>query len=360
MGDGRVTQEVVVRRDGRTGPVAEEARSPALGARNIMQYARVTSEDRAIIITDRDTRTVGETIKEALLAAGVTEVKVVYLESCGYRPFKEVPRGLSGHIEHFKPTVSFFAATTPQGEGFRGELVGLLTKTYRVRHIHMPGITEEGLCSEAMCADSQQVIGITHKVYECVRNAKQIKVMTALGTSLTIDLDQSGTTRWVESTGVVAAGAWGNVPGAEVFACPANVNGTFVTTLLGDHFAAKHGVLTRTPVTLQIAESRVVSVNCENTELAAELLAYLKRGTNTDRVGEFGIGTNIGITHLIGNMLVDEKAVGVHLAFGDPLGSKTGATWIVEPHQHCDMVAQGTTILVDSKLLMLNGSFELK
>jgi leucyl aminopeptidase (aminopeptidase T) len=140
--------------------------------------------------------------------------------------------------------------------------------------------------------------------------------------------------------------------------CPKTVNGTFVTTLLGDYFSEKYGVL-NSIVRITIKDGRASEVYCPDKKLEAELRDYLTKGENTNRVGEFAIGTNTAVTHLIGNMLADEKAVGVHIAFGDPLGGHTGATWTVSPAQHCDMVLQGCTIHVDGRLLMENGKFIL-
>ena len=44
-------------------------------------------------------------------------------------------------------------------------------------------------------------------------------------------------------------------------------------------------------------------------------------------MGEFAIGTNIGVHDVIGNILQDEKIPGVHIAFGNPYGAHTGAEW---------------------------------
>ena len=53
-------------------------------------------------------------------------------------------------------------------------------------------------------------------------------------------------------------------------------------------------------------------------------------------MGEFAIGTNIGVERVIGNILQDEKFPGVHIAFGDPYGAHTGAPW--KSATHIDVV----------------------
>ena len=44
------------------------------------------------------------------------------------------------------------------------------------------------------------------------------------------------------------------------------------------------------------------------------------------------IGTNIGLTEVIGNILQDEKLPGIHIAFGNPYGAHTGADWYSSTH----------------------------
>ena len=53
-------------------------------------------------------------------------------------------------------------------------------------------------------------------------------------------------------------------------------------------------------------------------------------------MGEFAIGTNIGVKRVIGNILQDEKFPGIHIAFGDPYGNHTGAPW--KSTTHIDVV----------------------
>ena len=58
-------------------------------------------------------------------------------------------------------------------------------------------------------------------------------------------------------------------------------------------------------------------------------------------MGEFAIGTNIGVRDVIGNILQDEKIPGVHIAFGNPYGAHTGAEW--DCSTHIDVVGRSST-----------------
>ncbi len=75
-------------------------------------------------------------------------------------------------------------------------------------------------------------------------------------------------------------------------------------------------------------------------------------------MGEFAIGTNIGVHDVIGNILQDEKIPGVHVAFGDPYGSYTGAKWTCSTH--IDVVGRKFDIWADDRIIMRNGGFVLE
>ena len=87
------------------------------------------------------------------------------------------------------------------------------------------------------------------------------------------------------------------------------------------------------------------------------LTAQLNSDAGARRLGEFGIGTNYGITSFTKNMLFDEKIGGtIHLAVGAGLpesGSKneSGIHW----DMLCDM--HDAEILVDGELFYKNGKF---
>jgi len=293
------------------------------GTANMIKCAGITEKDKVVIITDRETLKVGEGIKTAAEAAGAT-VQFIMMEDLGQRPLTFLPPEVEGKIRELNPTVSFLAATAQPGElGFRKPLIGMLVNEFHVRHVHMPTITNEVAGGEAMCANYDEVRRITHAVLDVVKTAKTIRVTTKMGTDLTAEFDHTGKNlTWHAADGdLTKQGTFSNLPDGEDFTTPLNVNGKFVTTLLGDHFASKYGVL-KNPVTIEIKDGYAVSVSCKNKELKAEILSYLKNGENTDRVGEFAIGTNVNVTHFIGNMLADEKAAGVHIAFGTRLGTK--------------------------------------
>jgi aminopeptidase len=141
-----------------------------------------------------------------------------------------------------------------------------------------------------------------------------------------------------------------------VFTTPGEVNGTFVIDgVVGDYLCAKYGDLGETPLTIRVEASRVVEAHSQNRDLEQEFWRYTHTDENSDRVGEFAIGTNIGLRGVIGNILQDEKLPGVHMAFGNPYGAHTGAEWW--SGTHIDVVGRDFDIWADDRQIMSAGKF---
>ena len=117
----------------------------------------------------------------------------------------------------------------------------------------------------------------------------------------------------------------------------------------------KYGSLADSPLTLRVKDNRLVEAHSENKELESDFWKYTHTDANSDRVGEFAIGTNIELKEVIGHILQDEKFPGIHVAFGDPYGQHTGADW--KSTTHIDVVATRFNIWVDDRQIMADGKF---
>jgi leucyl aminopeptidase (aminopeptidase T) len=197
-------------------------------------------------------------------------------------------------------------------------------------------------------------------VYEKVKNARAIRVVTDKGCDFTAEF--SPQLKWTVSDGDITPGHWKNLPDGEVFTAPANLNGQVVIDgCLGDFFAERYASLEETPIRIEVKDGRAIraSLRCDNNELRKEFAQYVfETDENSHRVGEFAIGTNTGLTHLIYNLLQDEKFPGIHVAFGSPLPGHTGATW--DSKAHMDGVLKNPTIYVDGEPIMTKGKFRLE
>jgi aminopeptidase len=153
--------------------------------------------------------------------------------------------------------------------------------------------------------------------------------------------------QWVNSDGKR------NMPSGEVFTGPieSSANGT----IFFDVPSSPAGVEVA-GVTLQFRDGEVVAASAERGD------AYLQRALQTDdgarRLGEIGIGTNLGIDRPVGAILFDEKIGGtVHLALGRSYPETGGKN---ESALHWDLICdlrRGGQITADGALIQRAGAF---
>ena len=187
----------------------------------------------------------------------------------------------------------------------------------RMRHAHMVNITRRIMC-EGMRADYAKVDRLSTKVIDIVRQAREIRATTPGGSDFRATLDPAY--HWVKTSGLISPDKWGNLPGGEIFTTPGEVNGTFVVDgVVGDWLCDRYGLLQASPLTLRIEENRLVEARSTNKDLERDFWQYTHTDENSDRVGEFAIGTNIELQSVIGHILQDEKFPGIHIAFGNPV-----------------------------------------
>jgi aminopeptidase len=213
---------------------------------------------------------------------------------------------------------------------------------------------ERRIMLEGMRADFHKVDELSVKVWEIATASHKVRARTAAGTDIVADLNPDY--KWIKTSGIISPNKWGNLPGGEVFTTPGEVNGTFVIDgVVGDYLCAKYGNLLETPLTIHVEKNRLKDAICANAELQDEFWRYTHTDENSDRVGEFAIGTNIGLHGVIGNILQDEKLPGIHIAFGNPYGAHTGAKW--DSSTHIDVVGTNFDIWADDRKIMESGKF---
>ena len=128
-----------------------------------------------------------------------------------------------------------------------------------------------------------------------------------------------------------------------------------VDGVVGDYLCQKYGDLQKSPLTIVVENNSIRDLECDNKELRQEFRAYTHVDENSDRVGEFAVGTNTACTHVIGNILQDEKIPGIHIAFGHPYSEHTGADWVSKTHIDC--VGRDFDVWFDGEKVMEGGKF---
>jgi leucyl aminopeptidase (aminopeptidase T) len=321
------------------------------GARNAVNVClRIQPSEKVTVITDEVTSEIAASLVHELANIG-SPYRAWVLEDLAPRPLVDLPREILEDLETSQ--VSIFAVQVQTNElRSRMQMTSVVNRR-KIRHAHMVNINRQ-IMLEGMRADFLKVDRISTKVVEMARKAKQIRAKTAAGTDVVADMNPNY--HWLKTSGIISPDKWGNLPGGEVFTTPGEVNGTFVIDgVVGDYLCAKFGDLKHTPLTIEVKGNRLIEAHSSNRELENDFWKYTHTDENSDRVGEFAIGTNIGLTDLIGQILQDEKYPGIHIAFGNPYGEHTGAEWYSSTH--IDVVGRKFDIWVDSEQIMRQGQF---
>jgi aminopeptidase len=321
------------------------------GARNAVRVClRVEASEKVTVITDEVTLEIGAAIVHELEEVGC-RYQTWVLEDLATRPLTDLPPAIVEDLESSQ--VSIFAVQGQANElKSRMQMTDVVNRR-KIRHAHMVNVNKQ-IMLEGMRADFQKVDRLSVKVLETVRQAKQIRAKTPAGTDLVADLNPNY--RWVKTSGLITTAKWGNLPGGEVFTTPGEVNGTFVIDgVVGDYLCRKFGDLKANPLTITMKGNRLIAAHSANKELKDDFWAYTHTDENSNRVGEFAIGTNIELKDVIGEILQDEKYPGVHIAFGNPYGAHTGAEWFSSTH--IDVVGRNFDIWVDGRQIMRGGQF---
>jgi len=325
------------------------------GARQaVVNCMKIRPEDNVIIVGDSQSKMIMNALADASLEI-TKNVKLFYLEDYGKRPLRQLPKEIADAAGW--STATFYTASSMPGEkvSLRKPIIKLATAKKGSRQAHMPDVNVK-IMKTGMLSDYAVIQKLSRRLYNLAKNAKEIKVVTDAGTFIVAEF--SSKIKWIISDGDITKRVmrWGNLPSGEVYTSPLNVNGVFVVDgVLGDWLGPKYGSMERQPLKLTIKNSRVVNAECRNKKLLAEFNDYIRQDSNANRIGEFAIGTNIGLKKLIGEMLQDEKFPGIHMAVGDSYPEDTGSGW--GSKAHCDAVISKATIVVDGKMIMKEGKF---
>ena len=323
----------------------------AAGAHNAIHVClRLQRDERLTLITDQASAEIAAALVAEIEKTGAA-YNVLVLEEYGARPHRDMPAAVLDDLAQSQ--VSIYACITQTGElRTRMQMMDVINPRH-IRHGHMVNINKQ-IMVEGMRADFLAVDALSQKLIEKCRRTKRVTCKTAAGTDYAAELSPS--LNWVKTAGLISPAKWGNLPGGEIFTSPFNSNGRFVVDgVVGDYLCQKYGDIGKTPLVIDIKDNRIAGLACANQELLAEFDAYCHTDENSNRVGEFAIGTNLACTRIIGHILQDEKLPGIHIAFGHPYCEHTGQTW--KSTTHIDCVGRFFDIWLDDEQIMAKGKF---
>lgn len=323
----------------------------AQGAYNAVHVClRIQPDEKVTVIADEACSAIAASIVAELERVGCRYNGFV-LEDLAPRPLLDMPAVILADMETSQ--VSIYTVCAQANElKTRMQMTDSVNRR-KIRHAHMVNI-EHRIMLEGMRADFQKVDELSARVMAIASSSDTIRARTPAGTDIVASINHDY--KWLKTSGIISTAKWGNLPGGEIFTTPGEVNGTFVIDgVVGDYLCAKYGNLRENPLTVEVRGNRLVAVESANKELEDEFWHYTHTDENSDRVGEFAIGTNIALHDVVGNILQDEKIPGVHIAFGNPYGAHTGADWYSSTH--IDVVGRHFDIWADNRQIMEGGHF---
>ena len=291
----------------------------------------VREKDRFVVIGDAESHALGAVIGEAAekVGAQVTLARLDLLQSVstnhsGERPHKVLPdlvrRSMLG------AQASVFIASAPHQELSMREQLLHIVGACKVRHAHMPGISEHAFAL-GMRIDYDRLESWGRAMERRLEMARLIEVQSPAGTELALTFPERS--RWTAHLGQIGPGKWSTLPAGALYAQPGSVDGVFVANAsVSEFFGAKEGLLLDKPVRFVIESGKVTHVEAPRApELQRGIQEMLKVASNSDRVSLVAVGVNVGLEGPTGEAVVDENLPGLHLVIGDAAGRTPTSTF---------------------------------
>jgi aminopeptidase len=322
-------------------------------ARRILEGSlSVVPGERVVVIVDRARVDLVPPLEEVARLTGA-KCDVVVLEDMGTRPLRELPPAIEERIRDAQATILLAAFV----EGEHPMRLALLERVRELglRHAHMLGVTRRAMLA-GLSVDPARILDTTRAVRMRLRPTSVLRSRSPSGTNLTVDIHPSH--RWVEHVGVIRAGRWENLPSGELMTSPKNVSGVFVCDAsMSGTFGGGGGLLTRTPLRLDIEDSVVRSVACKDGNLQRAFEGFLASDRFTKHVGTVFLGTNVGLLEPIGETVCDQNLPGLHISLGSTYADVTGAPFTTS--LYVSMTAAGGDVDLDGAPLLRAGRYML-
>ena len=305
----------------------------------VKKCLNVKAGETFLVITDTERLNIGNALFKKGLEVGAETLLVVMKPRT--RHGEEPPEPIAEMWKH----VDVFVAPTTYS----------LTHTQArkraveagARGATMPGITEE-MFKRTLSIDYEIVKNNVEKLYEALKDAKEVRVLSDKGTDITLRIDGRPLHK---DTGIYHnPGDFGNLPAGEIYVAP--IEGSANGTIVFDGSIASIGLL-REPVKIVVKDGYAVEIS--GGEEARKLKELLEKVGKKEayNIAELGIGCNPA-AKVVGNILEDEKIFGtVHIALGD--NSTFGGKVIAGIH--LDGIIMKPTLIVDGRKVIENGKW---
>ncbi|MFO7710330.1 MAG: aminopeptidase [Candidatus Woesearchaeota archaeon] len=319
---------------------------------SILNYLQVESHESVLLIGDETSHELIDGLYTRL------DSNVRKYDLRGFdRPLQEIPADL-GDLA-VQCDLCFYALDKKSDEthdelSFRKGLAGLVEDNGG-RVGNMLSVTPEILQS-AFSADASKLRDMTESICDYMRSVSAVHVTSPGGTDVTFEF---GDYNWIASTGFIKRKTARNIMPAEVYTHPASVNGDIVidgsyALLISDvRFTNPVECTKNNPLYWKVRDGIVVDVLCKNKQVENAVVETMDQYENARRIGEYGMGTNIGIKRMLGHVGHDEKFPTVHVANGRGYPKETGAVYDCNIH-HDGLVLDARVQNLDDGMIILD------
>ena len=294
--------------------------------------------ESALIIIDESTRNIGQVLREEAkrAEAEVMVIEMLPREVNGEEPPKAIAEAMKAADVVIAPTLKSISHTKARRDANQSG----------ARIATMPGITEE-MFIRTLSGDYNEIKDRSLKLAEKLKNVKNIRFTTSLGTDITMNFDGRV---FEPDSGIIEGNGFGNLPGGEVMTGP--LEGTSNGVVIVDGVMSGVGILSQ-PIEIMVENGYAVEIT--GGEEAEKLKGLLDQfGKEAYNIAELGIGTN-HMAKLTGNVLEDEKVFGtVHVALGNNASYGGNVTVGI----HLDGIIKNPTLVADGEVIIENGKWK--
>ncbi len=330
----------------------------------LLEYISIKPFENVALIYDSTTKEIAESLYEHIFPLP----KLINLDLFS-RPLNNLPLDLQlklNDVDFCFYLIEKQANLVSNELYFRNEL-NLFIEQKGGRVGNMLSVTAEML-EVAFNISPLKILHFTKLLKHYMSTVKKVLVTTPSGTNVIFEFNSKY--NWVESTGFIEKGKTRNVMPAEIETYPSNVTGKIVISgiygFLGSLKTFKDPLLTlkklkKTPIMYDVENGRITLVTCADKEIE-EIVKYqvFESSKNSDRIGEFGMGTNLGLTKFFGVMMIDEKVPGIHIAHGDGYSKGTNCPYVSKTHYDGVLINPTVINLDTGKTIIKDGKYNLK
>jgi len=313
---------------------------------NAVRCLGVAPGERVAVLVDESLIDAGLRVCDAAVAVGAGVSMTVLPHST--RPISAADAPFVASLSEVDAVLFWIGSTSPTEFGAHRFPIYQRARETGAR-IAFGAEIDEDILTHEMSADYEAVQLLSAAIVERLEGRQYVRVTTPAGTDCTFDLE--GRSWLIDDGRVTRRGAFGNLPGGEVYIAPIRSGAEGICVIDCSIAVPGLGIL-REPIRLTFEGGRISEVaGGEEADRVREVIAAA--GDGADTVAELGIGTN-DQARLTGSIITDEKVLGTaHVAFGDNEGSYGGDN---KATIHVDGVMADASIWVDGTLTIERGA----